>query len=173
MRTGIASRAYSAPMPIRVFVVRHGKAEHEAPSGLDADRGLTPGGHVQARWIADQLKLLTRPAASHLLVSPIRRARQTAAAIEAALVLTATLETRLATDRRVSDVLHVVQEFAANERRDLVIVGHNPHFEGFIGAMLGRGPVSMRTGEMVGLRFASEIEPGKATSFGVWRHEEE
>lgn len=160
-------------MPSRLYVVRHGKAEQDSASGRDADRGLTERGHAQAAWLGQCLREITSARNARLWVSPIRRARQTAEAIEAAIGAEAVVEARLATDRRVSDVLHAVQEALPDEARSLIIVGHNPHFEGFVSAMLARGPVSMRTGEMIGLAFGGDIEPGGATSFGVWRLEED
>lgn len=169
MKSGVTKSGYSAGMPSRLYVVRHGKAEQDSASGRDADRELTDRGHAQAAWLGQCLQEIASARGARLLVSPIRRARQTAEAIEAALEIEAVVEARLATDRRVSDVLLAVQEVLPDDTRSLVIVGHNPHFEAFVGVMLGRGPLSMRTGEMIGLAFDRAIEPGGATSFGVWR----
>jgi len=36
---------------MRVWIVRHGKAEANSALGKDADRALAPRGEEQARWL--------------------------------------------------------------------------------------------------------------------------
>jgi phosphohistidine phosphatase len=67
---------------MKLVLVRH--AEAESPGWVDSDRALTLRGHKQAQetsaWLASKV---AQP--SVLLVSPYRRARETAATIQQAL----------------------------------------------------------------------------------------
>jgi broad specificity phosphatase PhoE len=78
-------------MSVRVILVRHGKAA--APWGADLDPGLDETGRAQAARMAAGL---AAGAPRDLVVSPLRRTRETAAPLAAAWGLTARLEPRVA-----------------------------------------------------------------------------
>ena len=69
-------------MPVRVFLVRHAEA---APGEPDALRPLTPAGRAAARALGERLAPERLDA---VVSSPLRRARETAAAIAARQVST-------------------------------------------------------------------------------------
>lgn len=160
---------------MRVLLIRHGKAERDSRSGLDADRVLTERGVRQAEWLAGHLlKMDQRP--SLLLTSPITRARQTAQSLARRLGLAAMVEPRLTTDVSPSDVLETIAELEG--RRCVALVGHNPHFEETISLMLhgigeGRG-VRLRTGEAFVLDVGDPVDPvGRSSLVEVLRLDEE
>jgi phosphohistidine phosphatase len=68
----------------RLILLRHAKAEAEAPSGDDFDRPLAPRGEREAKVMAEHLAALgERPDVA--LVSPALRTRQTWEAVRAAI----------------------------------------------------------------------------------------
>ena len=77
--------------PARLYLVRHGKAA--AGFAEARDPGLDPEGQQQAAAMASRLAPLGPMA---LVVSPMRRARQTAAALERAWSTTGRIEPRVA-----------------------------------------------------------------------------
>jgi phosphohistidine phosphatase len=111
---------------------RHAEAEDSIP---DLERRLTARGHRQAQTVAAWL-LPRLPAEFTLLVSPARRARETAAALGGTELA---IEPRLAPGTSVAAVLEVI---AAQERNrasaTLVLVGHQP-WVGQIAAQLLSG----------------------------------
>ncbi|TDP48112.1 histidine phosphatase family protein [Zavarzinia compransoris] len=76
---------------IAITLVRHGR--QNAGFGADADPGLDPVGEEQARAMAG---LIGPSDGRRLVVSPLRRARLTAAALEAAWGIAAEVEPRIA-----------------------------------------------------------------------------
>jgi phosphohistidine phosphatase len=110
-------------MARRLVLIRHAKAEAEAPS--DAERPLAPRGHRDAaaigRWLADN-GLVPDLA----IVSPARRTRQTWAEIAAVLAG----ETVVSADERIYDnsakaVLASLRDVGADVAT-VAVVGHNP-----------------------------------------------
>ncbi len=111
--------------PRRVVLVRHAKAESGDESD-DHDRRLTSRGEREAaatgRWVAGRV-----PAVDHAWVSSARRARQTWAAVAAALPEPA----EVVVDRALylasgRDVLERLATYASGV---VVVVGHNPTME--------------------------------------------
>ncbi len=101
---------------MRLLIVRHAEA---APGEPDELRTLTPRGREQARELAERLRadgLLP----DAILTSPLRRARETAAALD--LGPAPEVEERLAPGASPDDV-----RAAARGRGDTVlVVGHQP-----------------------------------------------
>lgn len=139
---------------MRVLVVRHGKAERDAPSGRDEDRALAPRGGRQAEWLARRLQDRDdRPAL--LLASRYDRARSTAELLARVLGLTPILVRELECDRAVSDAVGLI---ARHGPGPLALVGHNPQLEGLVSAIaLGPGArgFTLRTGQCAVL----EVDP--------------
>ena len=123
---------------MKLYVTRHGPAEDQAPSGVDADRALTPAGRgrvigvARARVGAGELPLL-------IVTSPLVRAVQTAEIMA--------LETRLGErDGRVvvmRDVapggsqVRLAHRLAAEQRKRVMFVGHEPDLSALVSALLG------------------------------------
>jgi phosphohistidine phosphatase len=117
---------------VRVYLVRHAKAEHDAPGG-DAERRLTPEG--RARFFALAGELASKLELTRVLTSPFARARETAdilaAATGAALEEVPELEAGRCGGREVL-------ARARQEGRGVALVGHNPEIGEAIALAAGR-----------------------------------
>ncbi|MWV13507.1 phosphohistidine phosphatase SixA [Pseudomonas sp. R-28-1W-6] len=112
---------------MKLWLLRHGEAEPRARS--DAERVLTEHGRKEVRHAAKHLR--ERPL-EQILVSPYRRAQQTAELVREKLGLQLPLTTLdwLTPDDDPRQVLRRLDEFTAEE---LLIVSHNP----LLGALAG------------------------------------
>lgn len=134
-----------------LFIVRHGKAERDAPTGRDQDRVLELRGVRQAQYIAGALAArASRPIC--VTASPVVRARQTAAEIAAALHLPMELHAVLSTMSDAHQVLNWLDTVQA--LGDRAIVGHNPTLSQVASHLLGpsHDDIELRTGECLVLR---------------------
>jgi len=129
--------------PLRIYIVRHGKADQDSPTGMDRDRPLLPRGVEQAKWLGARLASApARPA--FIATSPYARAIETARLIQAAVACPLDTETSLQTGRRATEAAREVERLAA--AGPLVVVGHNPQLEDLIELLTG-SEVVMRTGQ--------------------------
>ena len=71
---------------MELIFIRHGEPEWSIDGTSQVDPGLTPCGHQQARAVAEYLAAQDRPL-TEILVSPLRRAAETAAPLSAATAL--------------------------------------------------------------------------------------
>ncbi len=101
---------------MRLVLVRHAEA---APGRPDELRALTPRGRRQAEELGERL---ARERPDALLTSPLRRARETAAAIGRACGLEAEESELLTPGASVEAVLLA----ASGHGKTVVVVGHNP-----------------------------------------------
>lgn len=101
---------------MRVFLVRHAEA---APGEPDALRPLTPEGEATARAVGE---LLEREHPTAVVSSPLRRARETAAAIAAAAGVEPAADERLAPGATAE----TLREAVAGRGATVVAVGHQP-----------------------------------------------
>lgn len=145
-----------SPQPVRLYIVRHGKAQRESPSGRDRDRALKPRGQRQAQWLGDQF-LALRPASARpslILSSPFTRA------IDTATIIRESLDCPLRTDPLL-ETGHDAGEAADLAARSIdagaiALVGHNPQLEELLWLLATPGPgvdAPMRTGEAAILEF--------------------
>jgi phosphohistidine phosphatase len=143
-----------------VWLVRHGKAGHDAPS--DRQRVLTSRGQRQAGFLGDQLASL-EDGPQIILTSDYPRAFETASIIATALGLEPTVDDRLICGAPASHAVDLIKEYGA---RGLwpCLVGHNPQLSILAGLLLhgpGGGGVGLRTGELVALSFDGEEPLGQ------------
>jgi phosphohistidine phosphatase len=128
------------------YLIRHGKAEKEAPGG-DAARGLTPGGRDAFRETV--ASLAGRLQVRRIHASPLLRARQTADLLAALTGAPLEAEEELAsgasTGRRL---LQLGRELGVGA----ALVGHNPELGEAIGLAAGRGV---------------EVPPGTVAAIGL------
>ena len=103
---------------MRVYLVRHAEA---APGHPDELRTLTRDGREQARALAERLAR-ERPALDAVVSSPLVRARETAAAIAAALGLEAEVDERLAPGATTEALRAAI----AGRGERVAVVGHQP-----------------------------------------------
>jgi len=120
-----------------LWLLRHAAAEDRSASGRDADRELTPEGLKRAERVARGLAAL-EPAIEAVWTSPYRRARQTAEAAARALGLARSLrETRALEPQR--EPREILEELEAEDLPGVLLVGHEPHLGGLLGALLAEG----------------------------------
>ena len=121
-----------------IYFMRHGPAEPTAPSGLDADRVLTPSGREAVTDVAAQLVAQRAPGNLRVLASPRKRALETAALVAAALRGVGSeppveVEPDLDGSRPIPSGL-VEDLFMAGG--DALIVGHQPDIEAAVRNLL-------------------------------------
>jgi phosphohistidine phosphatase len=125
----------SAAMPRTLYVVRHGKAVKEIPSGEDFNRPLTAQGRADVR----RLGPLTGAAPpERIWCSPARRTRETA---EGLVESSPTPAPAPVFDERIyaashETLLQVLAETPA-EVASAAIVGHNPGVTDLVRTLLG------------------------------------
>jgi phosphohistidine phosphatase len=101
---------------------RHAQAEELSARGIDLDRALTAKGERQAQRMAQWLDQRL-PTGTRVLVSPAKRAQQTAAALVALGRKTKTVDA-LGPDSSAANILAAAQW--PEGRQPVVIVGHQP-----------------------------------------------
>jgi phosphohistidine phosphatase len=122
---------------MEVWLLRHAAAEERSASGRDADRALTPEGLKRAERVARGLAAL-EPAIEAVWTSPYHRARQTAEAAARELGLARSLyETRALEPHR--EPREVLEELDAEDLPGVLLVGHEPHLGGLLGALVSEG----------------------------------
>lgn len=145
---------------MRVYLVRHGKAEKGSPSGRDEDRPLQTRGERQSLWLA---QAIGQGAASHrprlILTSPAARARRTAELIGVELACPVRVLAALALGHPAAEALREIQQAATEVRSaagdasgpaGLMVVGHNPQLEILIPMIVPQLPsdeAELRTGQ--------------------------
>jgi phosphohistidine phosphatase len=132
---------------VDLILWRHAEALEMRELHDDLERALTPKGERQAQRMAEWLNRQL-PASTRVLVSPARRAQQTAAALDRRLK---TLPA-LAPDGTVEALLHAVRW--PESREPVLVVGHQPTL-GLAAAYLLAGlaqPWAVRKGAVWWLR---------------------
>ncbi|MEL7472946.1 MAG: histidine phosphatase family protein [Planctomycetota bacterium] len=127
-----------------VYLIRHGKAKPDSPTGRDADRPLRKLGRRQAEHLAAWLEAHPTPPTT-LVSSGLVRAEQTAQAILETLECTHEHDERLG-DFFADDTPERLARRHAHEPA-LAIVGHNEHLSMSLSNWIG-GAERLRTGEM-------------------------
>jgi len=121
----------------RLILLRHAKAENDAPSGDDFDRALAPRGQREAKAMAAQIAALgfTPDLA---LVSPSLRTRETWEAVAEAAPGG---EVRF--DRTLynadAQAIRDLAEQAGEGRGTVIVVGHNPGLQELAVKLLAEG----------------------------------
>ena len=153
---------------MRLYVIRHGKAEGGSATGLDRDRRLRDKGERQAEYLAQRLRDADVPP-ERIVTSSFVRAFETARPIAVALDLDLVGDERLEVGEAVSPVLDLIEEHAAE---GLAIVGHNPQLEILVSALvrgLAAGAFRVRTGEGYVIDLDGDIEVGAGVLVDAWR----
>lgn len=154
---------------MRIYIIRHGKAEEHTDTGIDADRVLRKRGHKQAQWLARSLSEMPHPP-QLVLSSPYMRARETAEPIWEALSQPAQYDDRLGADRSLSDAMDVVVD--ANGADAIALVGHNPTCARLVSVIcngLTTMPQGHRTGEMALVEVQGDELVGNGTLIDRYR----
>ncbi len=158
---------------LRLYIIRHGKAERNSATGEDEDRKLKPRGERQSHYIAEQLKKQKKKIAL-LLHSPTHRAEQTGKLIAADLGCKRVEAECLAVDEPVRGILALI-----NTHRHagcVAVVGHNPTLENVAASIAPRQfkdrDVELRTGEVLVIEIAEGKPLSEGSLVGRWRLDE-
>jgi phosphohistidine phosphatase len=143
---------------MKLYLLRHGKAEERSASGRDEDRELTEEGKLEIRALAKALVGL-RIKVDLILTSPYPRARQTAEIVAEELHLADGLvsDRRIACGLRMGELQAIASERAGIER--LMLVGHNPDFAVLGGDLCGGATIDLKKGGLIRLEMI-RVEPG-------------
>lgn len=151
---------------MRLFLVRHGKAERDSPTGRDEDRALKSRGEQQSQWLAAAFARLPAEERPSLIISsPAVRARETARIIRQTLDCECSLAPELGLGAAPEDLIAIAMRQPSSA--PLMLVGHNPTLEALLSNLvpsLDDASAEMRTGEAVLLE-----TPGTSTMNAVWR----
>jgi len=164
---------------MKLYVMRHGSAEDDAPTGRDADRVLTPAGRERVRLVAEALELAGE-APFAILSSPLARALETAEIVAAVTELeirvreakgaggsSGAVEVR----REMApggDTMGLAIELLRNGRKRVMIVGHEPDLSMLVAQLVGRHSEQGMTKSMVvGVKLFAP--PGATTNDEVTR----
>lgn len=160
---------------MRVYVVRHGKAEQSSPSGRDEDRPLRPRGERQAEWLGAAIARSERRDGRDnplLLSSDLVRAIETARRVHAGtggeLRVAPPLRTGfdpLAALALLDAELRCAVPARGSAARAVILVGHNPQLEGLVALLAEGSPgaeAPLRTGEGVVLDLFADDRPLRA-----------
>jgi phosphohistidine phosphatase len=132
---------------MRLYIIRHGKAERQSHDGRDESRVLTGRGKRQAAWLAEHIGGAGAP--TRVVSSPAVRAFQTAEEIAGCLGLHVELEDGIGLGAAPSDVIDLVAGLPAGA--SVALVGHNPTLSvasSILLCGLGRADeLDLRTGE--------------------------
>lgn len=135
---------------MKLYVMRHGPAEDDSPTGRDADRALTPQGRDRTRSVARAL-VDDGEAPLAIVSSPLVRALQTAE-IVAAIAGVDAVEVRREM-APAGDSLSLVGELVSAGRKRVMVVGHEPDVSMLVLRLAGRSPDhGMAKAMVVGLR---------------------
>jgi phosphohistidine phosphatase len=138
---------------MKLYVMRHGPAEDDSPTGRDADRALTGSGRERVRAVANAL-VRQGEAPLAILSSPLVRAVQTAEIVAALAKLEGPVEMR----REMApggDAVALMGEIVTAKRKRVMVVGHEPDLSMLVERLVGRGPgAGMQKAMVVGVKLS-------------------
>ena len=159
---------------MRLYLIRHGKAERGSHSGRDDDRELAPRGHRQAEWLGAVLRKDDSPP-DRIIASPAARAARTAGLIAETLGLGVESNDAIGLRTTPSGVLALIQ--GSSDGKALALVGHNPTLSDLASVLVhgvaARGQIGLRTGQAAVLDLDQPSDPiGTATLLDLLRLED-
>lgn len=162
---------------MKVYIVRHGKAEPHAPSGRDEDRVLALRGKEQAWYLGEHVRK-HGPLPSRVVSSPAARARETASIVQRAVGCSLELADPLRVDEPTSGAIELLALHAetAAPGACLMYVGHNPQVSELCEILvrgIGAARCTFRTGEAALLEVRPSNLVGTARFVAQLRLEEE
>lgn len=145
--------------PMLIYLLRHGTAEDAGPGIRDHERALTDEGWKKLRRAVPTWKTLcTSP--DVLLVSPFRRAQETASVFVEALHCSKALrtETCLTPESGIQTAMSLIEAEQHSGTKCVALVGHEPHLGYLLGLLLTghpRLPVPLKKGMLVAVETES------------------
>jgi phosphohistidine phosphatase len=144
---------------MHIYLLRHGIAEDGSAMVHDCDRALTEEGRKRLQRAAVTWRQLVE-SPEVVLVSPLRRAIETAAVLTEAL--------RFSGEQRIEDALvpeappalcmSLLEGEAYSGTKSVVVVGHEPNLGYLLGLLLTghpRQPIPLKKGMLVGVETES------------------
>ncbi|HEY8080035.1 MAG TPA: phosphohistidine phosphatase SixA, partial [Labilithrix sp.] len=125
---------------MKLYVMRHGPAEDDSPTGRDADRALTGPGRERVRDVAKAL-VDADEAPLAIVSSPLVRALQTAEIVAAVAKVEAPVEVRREMEPG-AQALGLVEELFAAKRKRVMVVGHEPDVSDLVARLVGEAPAA-------------------------------
>lgn len=144
---------------MQIYLLRHGIAADAGPGTSDAERALTEEGHKKLRRAAPAWRRLVEPP-TVLLVSPLRRARETAATFAEAVRFDGEMriEDALRPDAPPTLAANLLEVEALSGCRSVAVIGHEPHLGYLFGLLVTghpRQPIPLKKGMLVGVETES------------------
>lgn len=148
---------------MKLWILRHAKAEAYSDSGRDQDRPLAAAGRRASRGLNQWLKESGLALPDAILVSPATRTRETAELAFkdiGAAGLTICQELWMAGTR---DLARLIEEQGRSGRDSLMLIGHNPGLEDLVIQLGGHLPVhGLKPGTLVVMNLALPLRAGSA-----------
>lgn len=147
---------------MKLYVMRHGPAEDQAPSARDDDRALTPAGRERVLSVSAKL-LEIGEAPRFIITSPLVRAVQTAEIVAIGIHKNdggASVEVR----REMvpgGDVASLARKLAASGRKRVMLVGHEPDLSAAMGGLLEGFELDFAKAMVVGLHMEANARPAR------------
>lgn len=138
---------------MRIYLLRHGLAEDARPGVDDHARALTDEGWRRLERCAPTWRRLVEPP-KVLLVSPLRRAQETAHAFAEAVGFRGERRTdpSLEPNAPPSQALSLLEIEALSQTPSVALIGHEPHLGYLLGSLLTGRPqqsVQLKKGMLV------------------------
>lgn len=138
--------------------MRHGPAEDQAADGLDTSRALTLPGRDRVRAVARHLSSIDE-SPRLIVTSPLVRALQTAEIVATTIGVPSPVEANRTLAPR-GHAHEFVRECAAQHRKRMMVVGHEPDLSMLVGHLLGEPlPYGFMKAMVVGIRVPDEGGP--------------
>ena len=134
-----------------IWIIRHGKAQRDSPTGSDAGRELKLRGHRQGAYLGAEFASRD-DAPARLIASPLVRAQQTARAVADVTLQDVETHDALESGRGPLGILHLIEEIGAEG--SFALFGHNPELSQVVCSLAGSGVLEqdwLRTGQAVAL----------------------
>lgn len=138
-----------------LYVLRHAKTERDSETGRDFDRALTERGWSDAELVGREMKERGLKIDA-VLASPARRAAQTVEAFGRGYGKVEP-EWELGIYNAMVDRLIEIVQGADDEAQQLMMVGHNPGFEGLVWSLADEGAGKARDGMPTAAMAAIEL----------------
>ena len=155
---------------MKLYVMRHGPAQDDSPSGRDADRALTPSGRERVAAVAKALDA-EGEAPFAILSSPLVRAVETAEIVAEVTHLSrraredkkaqragATGEIEIRRELGMgTEKLALLAELVRAGRKRVMIVGHEPDLSMLVMSLVGKElEAGMGKGMVVGVKLTAD-----------------
>jgi phosphohistidine phosphatase len=142
---------------MKLYVMRHGPAEDQSPSGQDADRALSASGRERVRRVAEAL-LGADEVPLQIVTSQLVRAVQTA---EVVAVITELSDRGGSVEVRrelapAGEAVALARSLAREGQKRVLLVGHEPDLSSLVSALLGRFDGDFEKAMVVGLTVGAD-----------------